>query len=33
MSLWTKGMAVRMGLALVAMLALAVLLWAVGVTR
>ena len=33
MSLWTKGMAVRMALALVAMLALAVLLWAVGVTR
>jgi uncharacterized protein (DUF952 family) len=33
MSLWMKGMAVRMGLALVAMLALAVLLWALGVTR
>jgi uncharacterized protein (DUF952 family) len=33
MSLWMKGMAVRMGLALAAMIALAVLLWAVGVTR
>ena len=33
MSLWMKGMAVRMGLALVAMLALAGLLWALGVTR
>ena len=33
MSLWMKGMAVRMALALVAMIALAVLLWAVGVTR
>jgi uncharacterized protein (DUF952 family) len=33
MSLWTKGMAVRMGLALAAMVVLAGLLWAVGVTR
>lgn len=33
MSLWMKGMAVRMGLAVVAMLALALLLWALGVTR
>jgi uncharacterized protein (DUF952 family) len=33
MSLWMKGMAVRMGLALVAMAAVALLLWVVGVTR
>ena len=32
-SLWVKGMAVRMGLALVVMLGLAALLWALGVTR
>jgi uncharacterized protein (DUF952 family) len=33
MSLWVKGMAVRMGLALVVMLGVAILLWALGVTR
>ena len=33
MSLWVKGMAVRMGLALAVMACLAVLLWALGVTR
>jgi uncharacterized protein (DUF952 family) len=33
MSLWMKGMAVRMGLALAVMAALALLLWALGVTR
>lgn len=33
MSLWIKGMALRMGLALVVMLGVAALLWALGVTR
>ena len=33
MSVWVKGMAVRMGLALLAMAALAALLWALGLTR
>jgi len=33
MSLWVRGMAVRMGLALLVMLGLAALLWALGVTR
>ena len=33
MSLWMKGMAVRMGVALAVMAAVALLLWAVGVTR
>jgi uncharacterized protein (DUF952 family) len=32
-SLWVRGMAVRMGLALVVMLGLAALLWAIGVAR
>ena len=33
MSLWVKGMAARMGIALLVMAAIAALLWALGVTR